>query len=214
MTQGHASPAAYVKMTPSESTTAAIAPFNQVGDLTLMAAIAAHDSSAFACFYDRHSPLVFAFCLRSLKNRHEAEELIVEIFWEFWERGDRYDSTRGSPLTYLLNLTRSRIIDCLRTNRSRRAREMITDGGFDGDGASDSSNEPLAGAVLAEQRELVARAMESLTPEQRTAVELAFFEAMTHLQIAERLGEPLGTIKSRIRQALGRLREALMGVEI
>lgn len=201
-------------MTLNRPPTATAPPAGDAEDRALLAAVRARDVAAFEQFYRRHNPTVFAFCLRSLRSRHAAEELALEIFWEIWDRGERYDPTRGSPLAYLLRLTRSRIVDRL------RSRPNVSGGGSGADPpveavpATDPGSVPSAGAVLEERRASVARAMSDLTGPQREAIELAFFDAMTYPEIAERLGEPLGTVKSRIRQALGRLREALRGLEV
>ena len=178
-------------------------------DAALMDGIARRDRASLGWFYDRHSPLVFAFCLRSLRNRSDAEDVLLEVFVEVWERSDRYDPARGSPRTYLLNVTRSRIIDCLRARKSRARHERGVAELPDTDGAVASDHGPLSQAASGEEQQAVTLAMRSLTPEQRAALELAFFDALTHAEIAEQLGEPLGTIKSRIRAAIARLREAL-----
>lgn len=184
-------------------------------DGALMCAIAAGDATALARLYDRYSPIVFAFCLRSLKSDAEAEEVVVDIFWEIWQRHDRYDASRGSPRTYLLNLTRSRIIDRLRMLRARRVLPTVAldtgDGRVDEAGAAGNARPPLDDLVGSEQRDRLREAMRRLTPEQRETLELTYFDAMSNSEVAERLGQPIGTVKSRIRQALIRLREALGG---
>src|SRR2546428_3879967 len=87
----------------------------QCDDFELMRAIAARDQSALRTLYDRHSGIVYSLCLRVLRNSAEAEEVLVEVFWEAWDKGGRYDAGRGSPLTYLTTLARSRSIDRLRS---------------------------------------------------------------------------------------------------
>jgi RNA polymerase sigma-70 factor (ECF subfamily) len=180
-------------------------------DASLMAGIRSRDSQALAQLYDRHSSMVFALCVRMLRDRNDAEDVMLDVFWELWDRAERYDASRASPLTYLLRVTRSRLIDRLRARRSRKRAELAS---VESVGASDfeadaSGAEPLAGTLRTEERALVVRAMSDLTPDQRQAVEMAFFDAMTHTEIAAQLNEPLGTIKSRIRQALIRLRQSL-----
>lgn len=185
----------------------AAAPPARPEDVALMRRIADGDAGAFAAFYDRHSPLVFAFCLRGLRDRGDAEDLTVEIFQEIWDRCSRYEQSRGSPVTYLLRITRSRIVDRLRARRSRGlAQDVVAD-----DPSVDESATPLGNMLLKEECERVRSAMRTLSPAQRTALELAFYGALTHSEIARRLNEPLGTIKTRIRQALARLRESLPG---
>jgi RNA polymerase sigma-70 factor (ECF subfamily) len=179
-------------------------------DAALMAGIRSRNSQSLAQLYDRHSSMVFALCVRMLRDRDEAEDVMLEVFWELWDRSARYDPSRSNPLTYLMRVTRSRLIDRLRARRSRQRTELASSDLAEVDiGLGDPDIEPLAGTLRVEQRELVSRAMQSLSVEQRQAVEMAFFDAMTHSEIAEKLKQPLGTIKSRIRQALTRLRQSL-----
>ena len=95
-------------------------------DFLLMEAVAAGDATAIAALYDRHSPLVFALCLRIVRDRSEAEDLLADIFWEIWRRADRYDAARGSPLTYLLTVARSRAIDRRRSLMKRRTVQTLS----------------------------------------------------------------------------------------
>jgi RNA polymerase sigma-70 factor, ECF subfamily len=181
-----------------------------------MRAIAGGDPAALSRLYDRHSPLVFAFCLRALRDHAEAEDLMIDIFWEIWQRHDRYDAARSSPRTYLLNVTRSRIIDRLRALRSRRSVPSVglnTGDRPSSDGTAQGARpcEPIDEMVGTEQRARLQSAMQRLNPDQREALELAYFDAMSHSEVAARLGQPIGTVKSRIRQALIRLREVMGG---
>lgn len=176
-------------------------------DAALMRAIAAGDATALSRLYDRHSPLVLASCVRALRDRHDAEDLVVDIFWEIWDRHDRYDASRSSPRTYLLNVARSRIIDRIRTRQARGAPAAAEVA--DEPGRSAARGGPIDDAVAHEERDRLREAMRQLTPDQRRAIELTYFDAMTNSELAERLGQPLGTVKSRIRQALIRLREVL-----
>src|ERR1700722_6974443 len=95
-------------------------------DAVLMAGIRSRDSQSLAQLYDRHSSMVFALCVRMLRDRDEAEDVMLEVFWELWDRAERYDASRGSPLTYLLRVTRSRLIDRLRARRSRQKAERAS----------------------------------------------------------------------------------------
>ena len=186
-----------------------------------MERIASGDESALSSFYDRYKGIVFALCLRVLKDRGEAEDVLVEVFFEVWDRASRFDPGRGSPRTYLLTLTRSRAID---RHRSRAARggplvadagQAATEGNAGGSRGSTAGGDtgreagPAAAAVARESREMIRGAVAELDEHQRMAVELAFFEGLTHREIAERLETPLGTIKSRVRLGLARLRDAL-----
>jgi RNA polymerase sigma-70 factor (ECF subfamily) len=183
-------------------------------DGALMMRICSGDASALARLYDRHGSLVFGLCLRALGDRSEAEGLTLDIFWEIWSAHDRYDASRANPLTYLLRVARSRIIDRMRLRRSRERQGPVAAPGGNGALMEDLRRGPLEAASLDEEQARVLRALDGLTPEQRAAIELSFFDALSHAEIAERLGEPLGTIKSRIRQALIRLRDFLTAVQV
>jgi RNA polymerase sigma-70 factor (ECF subfamily) len=173
-----------------------------------MQAVAARDAAALACLYDRHSTLVYSLCLRILHDRSDAEDLLTDVFWELWNRSDRYDPARGSPLTFLLLLARSRAIDRHRSNLKRRTVQTDWDGATSGNGPSPSaSSGPLESATSNEMAEKVRAAVARLDPAQRQAVELSFFDDLSHTEIAEKLGKPLGTVKTYIRQGLIRLRE-------
>ncbi len=170
-------------------------------DHDLMERIAARDPSALATLYDAHASVLLALGVRVLRDRMEAEEVLGDVFLEVWSRHDRYSPARGTPLAYLVTLTRSRAVDRL---RSRRQRDWSLP-------ASDASarSSPLEDALSGEQRRHVQEALNGLTPPQRRAVELSFFDGLSHTEIARSLGEPLGTVKTRIRQGLIQLRKAL-----
>ena len=169
--------------------------------------------SALAALYDRYGAILFAMCIRSLKDHAEAEDLLMDVFIELWERADRYDAGRGSPRTYIFGLARSRIIDRLRARRSRRPAGLSPNSSAEpaASGSPESFDNPLSAAMLAESQARVAAALQSLSPDQRAALEMVYFDAMTHVEISQKLDTPVGTIKSRIRQALIQLRK-LLGV--
>lgn len=176
-------------------------------DFALMQGIRARDAASLGKLYDRYSGAVYGLCLRALHDSRDAEDLLVDIFAELWERGDRFDPSRGSPIGHIMGLARSRVIDRLRSRRSAGKARFNT--AADVDAAvelRETGLGPLDSAINTEQRSKVVNAMQSLPPDQRQALELAFFEALSHSEVAERLGQPLGTVKSRIRQALLHLR--------
>ena len=184
-------------------------------DFALMDAVASRDEGALSVLYDRHASDVLGVCIRVLKERSEAEEVTGDVFTELWDRAERYDATRGHPVAYLLNLARSRAIDRLRT-KTRRERVVIDGGG----GATESggsrrpaeavaAGNPFADARTEQMRGHIERAMGGLHAEQKRAITLAYFDGMSHSEIASALNEPLGTVKTRIRQGLLRLRESL-----
>lgn len=182
-------------------------PTTAADDPALMASIAARDEKALAVIYDRYSGVVFALCLRALP-REAAEEVVVDVFWELWDRADRYDPSRGSPILYLMGMTRSRILDKLRATKTRK--RQIGQAALDEQSIDVAASQPPAQILLAEEREQVNAALSQLPAEQRKLVEMAFYDAMSHSEIAEQVGEPLGTVKSRIRQGLIRLRNLLL----
>ena len=174
-------------------------------DIALMKRIAERDPAALRELYDRHAGLVYAIALKMLKNREEADDLVTDLFWELWNKSARYDPVRAAPVTYMVALARSRCIDRLR--RSGRRPTSSLDAGAQQQAADDPT--PLEDALLDENRGLVREALASLDDNKRRAIESAYYEGLTHSEIAEKLGKPLGTVKTYIRQGLIRLREAL-----
>ena len=175
-----------------------------------MEAIKRGDARALEALFDRHAGLVLALCRRILTSAEEAEEALLEVFVEVWDRADRYDASRAGPVAYLVTLARSRALDRLRARRRR--------GRFLAAAAEDPVTLPAPGpradeafeaVSLGERRERVQRALADLPERDRLPLELSFFEGLSHTEIAERLGLPLGTVKTRIRRALLRLRDRL-----
>lgn len=171
-----------------------------VSDEQLMSGIASGDVGAFTTLYDRHSPRVFGLLSRLLRHRGGAEDVLQETFCQAWTSAKRYDLARSSPLVWLLLIARSKAIDHLR----RR-----------GDAAPAARHEPATSADAsrdAEWNELAASVrggLAELSDEQRIAVTLAFYEGLTHQEIARRQSIPLGTAKTRIRLGIQRLRDYL-----
>ncbi len=189
-----------------------------VDDLALMRAVASRDRSALNTLYDKYSGTLLTLGSRLLADRSEAEDLLIDVFWEVWNRADRYDPARASPLTYLVMLCRSRAIDRLRSARAvkkmphgpRISVEAAADKGMD----IPDHVTPVTYADLAETQEKVRSGVEKLSAPQRQALELAFFEGLSHTEIAEKTQIPLGTVKSHIRLGLIRLREILRNVGV
>ncbi len=176
----------------------------ETSDEDLMHAIAQGDELAFEALYDRYSSLLYGLCLRMLGKRSDAEALLTEVFFEVWEKADRYESYRGSLRTYLVMLTRSRAIDKSRSESSRRAAEEVA-----GKPVFSSTAHPLQAIIQEENRDIVRQAVNELTDLERQALFLAFFDGLSYRQVALQLDKPLGTMKSIIRRALHRLRQAL-----
>jgi|CXWL01.1.fsa_nt_gi RNA polymerase sigma-70 factor (ECF subfamily) len=183
----------------------AYAPDPEVGDdLVRIGRIASGDERAFAELYDRHSAVVLGLLVRILGDRSEAEEVVQEAFLQAWRQADRYRAELATPRGWLLMLARSRALDRLRANRSRLAREeAVAEERPEVDPAAEE--QLMAGATRARVR----AALGDLPTDQRRALQLAFFSGLTHSEIAAHLGEPLGTVKSRILLGMNKLRRAL-----
>ena len=171
----------------------------------LLQRIASGDQSAVAELYDLTSPLVFGLVLRILGERALAEDVVVEVYTQVWKQAQNYDPQRGTPLSWLLTVTRSRAIDALRARQRTRTTEPLETAAE----AQAQTPSPEEVSTVKERRRVVSQALASLSAEQRQAIELAYFLDLSHSEIAERLGQPLGTIKTRIRTGLLRLRELL-----
>ncbi len=179
-------------------------------DDSLMAAVVARDPDAFGVLYDRYSPLVYTTCLRVVGEPAVAEDLVQEIFVRLWQRPEAFIPARGRFVTWLLSITRNRAVDEARSRNRRRKRELPEpeDAPF-APAATARVDDPVSLAELREEQVAVRRALAQLPPEQRQVLELAFFGGYTHQEIAARLREPLGTVKTRIRLGMQKLRAAL-----
>ncbi len=177
-----------------------------------MEGISRREPRALEECYDRHASLVYAICLRVLRDAREAEEVLQEVFLEIWRRVERYDAARASPRVYLVQVARSRALDRLR--RNRRHGELGRRAIADADLAAAVGSEPLPldAAIAAEDGQRIRLALRALPESQRRALMLAYFDGRSHSEIAAALGEPLGTVKTRIRKGLLRLREIFVSL--
>jgi RNA polymerase sigma-70 factor (ECF subfamily) len=176
-------------------------------DATLVNRLLQRDVSAFEQLYDRHSRIVYALVLRILQQASTAEEVVQDVFLQLWRNAARYQAARGPFVPWLLTLARNRALDHLRLKSERQRR------------LEDQSEEPIAIAgaapeyekALDEKRraERVRALIGALNPQQKKAIEMAYFEGLSHSEIAAALKEPLGTVKSWIRNGLLRLKEGL-----
>ena len=175
-------------------------------DATLVRSLLQQDVSAFEQLYDRHSRVVYALVLRILQQAATAEEVVQDVFLQLWRNAAHYDTARGPFVPWLLTLARNRALDHLRlkSERQRRREEQA-------DELPPVSSAPEYERELDERRraERVRALMGGLQPQQKRAIELAYFEGLSHTEIANALKEPLGTVKSWIRNGLLRLKEGL-----
>lgn len=178
-------------------------------DADLLRRMAAGDEAALGLFYDRWSPVLYPLILHLVGDAHDAEEVLEETLWQAWRSADRYETGRGSVVTWLGMMARSRALDRIRSRarvREEVAGESILLVAEDPDRPS---ADPLRDAELAEERRMVRDALSTLPAEQREVLELAYFGGLSQTEVAERTGEPLGTVKTRTRLALQKLRDAL-----
>lgn len=172
----------------------------------LIQRMARGDRQALAPFYDRYARLVYSLILRIVRDREEANDVLQEVFWEAWQAAEAYDPSRGSPEAWLVTRARSRAID--RVRRVRRRSETFA-APLDESLAAGTADPAPDAAERAADRTRVASALERLPEAQREVVELAYWGGLTQTEIAERLKQPLGTVKTRIRLGLERLRELI-----
>jgi RNA polymerase sigma-70 factor, ECF subfamily len=176
-------------------------------DRQLLARMAAGDGGALQALYDRHARSVYSLAVRILRSQQDAEDLVQEVFVQAWRLAARYDLARGTVAGWLLMQTKSRAIDRLRGRKARPEAADIDPSAVEA--TADAAEAQDASLVRAQEAARVRRALDALPALQRTAVELAYYEGLTQTEIAERLEQPLGTVKTRIRQGLMRLRDAL-----
>ena len=169
----------------------------------------ARDQTALSALYDRYASVVYALALRITSSTVEAEDVVIDTFWQIWQQADRYDQTRGSFGAWLFTIARSRALDRLRARQRSPLTEPNQRAEAEAAQRAASNDSPEQNLWAAEQSALVRAALAELTPAQRQAIELAYYHGLSHTEIAERLSEPLGTIKTRIRLGLMKMREHL-----
>jgi RNA polymerase sigma-70 factor (ECF subfamily) len=170
----------------------------------LIPKVALKDKSAFNELYNRFSQVVFNLAMRIVADRGEAEEIVQEVFFQIWDKASLYDSNRGAESTWIINIARSRAIDRLRTLGFRKFNTEINE---------EKINHKSDLASLIEQKDerktIIQKALDSLPDEQRVAIEMVYFEGYTHYEIAEKLNQPVGTIKTRISLGVAKLRKQI-----
>lgn len=177
-------------------------------EISLLQRVGAGDRGSFEQLYERFSGVLFSTAMQVLGNPEAAEDVLQEVFVTIWEKAPLYDADRGKPLTWAVTLTRNKAIDQLRSLQ-RKGRMY--------DRAEQEAKifeHTLDGALIkevdsSEKSRIVRAAVALLSPDQRQAIELAFFGGLTQVQIAEKLNEPLGTVKARIRRGMMKLKETI-----
>jgi RNA polymerase sigma-70 factor (ECF subfamily) len=169
------------------------------------------DQQALAELYDQSSRLIYSVALRIAGNPADAEEITLDVYSQVWKLAKDYTPDRGSPSAWLVMMARSRALDKVRSRVSRTQHETTLETAFDAASPGESAEDS---ALNSENRRRIQRAMQELSEDQRQAIELSFFSGMTHSELAERLGQPLGTVKTRIRLGMMKLRTALGAGEV
>jgi RNA polymerase sigma-70 factor, ECF subfamily len=179
---------------------------NTYSDSDLVGRIARRERQAFDLLYDRYAQIIFNLCARILRDTTDSEDVLQEVFVQIWKEAERFDASRASVKTWMFTIARSRALDRYRSRKNTRQR-------IEDDATEQlhqlSDGQDLQGTSVMQQ--FVSGALQQLSNEQRLVLELSYFEGLTQEEIAERLKEPLGTIKSRIRAGLLKLRSILSG---
>jgi RNA polymerase sigma-70 factor (ECF subfamily) len=180
----------------------------ELDDEALVRRVLDRDADAFARLYDRHADLVYSVALRVLADPALAEDTAQDVFLRLWRTPQAYDPARGRFVSWLVSVARNRAVDEVRMRGRRRLREVGENANPE-DPPDGRAEDPQLAVQVQADRLAVRRALLTLPEEQRTALELAYFSGLTQQEIAERLQQPLGTIKTRTRLALKKLRQAL-----
>ena len=178
----------------------------QTADVQVLKAVARGDEQALAQLYDRYGGILLGLLVRILNSREEAEDVLQEVFLQVWRRAGDFDEERGKPFTWLVTLARSRGIDRL---RSLGARDRVAQASARE--SSDEISDAASDTFRSEQRELVTSALAQLPDEQKRPLALAYYDGLTKYEIEEKLDSPLGTVKTRMRAGMIKLRELLAG---
>jgi len=180
-------------------------PMSEKDWASLVRSIAAGDQVALHSIYERTHRIVFTLMVRMTNNRETAEELTVDVFHDVWRKASSYDPSNGPVVGWIMNQARSRAIDRLRYEQ----RKKRVNAGSESPRTENAEVDPHGVLHTEEQSRLLKNALDSLNPDERQAIEIAFFSELTHQEVAARLNQPLGTVKTRIRSGLVKLRRML-----
>jgi RNA polymerase sigma-70 factor (ECF subfamily) len=185
------------------------APVSEKEWVGLVQSIGGGDQLALQALYKQTHRIVFTLIVRITNSRETAEEVTVDVFHDVWRRASAYDPTGGSVVGWIMNQARSRAIDRVRFEQRKKRVNDHADSPLTSTSAGPSG--PQEALDVREQGRLLRDALQGLTPDERQAIETAFFAELTYCEVATRLKQPLGTVKTRIRSGLGKLRQALAG---
>lgn len=183
--------------------------YSGLDDEELMQRLAYRDLVAFRALYDRYGNLVYSAALRVVRDAQIAEDMVQEIFLRIWRKPESYVAQRGRFVTWLTSVTRNRAVDEVRSRGRRFRHETASPEEQERELPASDRNDPALTAELSDQRRLILAALAQIPAEQRQIIELAYFGGFTQQEIAERLSQPLGTVKTRIRLGMQKLRAAL-----
>ncbi len=181
---------------------------NSVKEAQLIDKIAAKDESALSDLYDIYSRLIYSFTLKILKDKNETEDLLQTIFFQIWNSASTFDKTKGTAYSWIITMSRNRALDKLRSKSFKQAKQFSHDVEIL-HLKDDKSVSNLDAAIANERAEMLKNAMSQIPEEQKSVLTLAYFEGYTQTEISEKLNIPLGTVKTRIRQALTKLEKIL-----
>ena len=174
--------------------------------VALIRRVASGEQSAVTAVYDATNRLVFGLILRIVADRATAEEVLLDVYTQVWRQASTYDTSRGVPLAWIMTIARSRAIDRVRSGKQDHQRREPLDA--IGEVRATGIN-PEEASVYSERQRLVRSALNTLSPEQREVIELAYYSGLSHSEIALKLGQPLGTVKTRTRLGMIKLRDML-----
>ena len=183
-------------------------PDDRAVEIALMERITRRERAAFEELYARYVNILYATALKFVREESDAQDVVQDVFIQIWDKAKLYDPAKGKPLTWVLTLVRNRSIDRIRAIQ-RRARLRDE---FEAETVTDESawaRESLSRVEAGEQGRTLRAAVNQLSPQQRKVIELAYFGGLTQIEIAEKLGEPLGTVKARARRGLLKLKEMI-----
>jgi RNA polymerase sigma-70 factor (ECF subfamily) len=183
--------------------------YRGLDDEELMERLFQRDLDAFRALYERYGSLVYSTCLRIVRDTQIAEDMVQEIFLRIWRKPESYLPSRGRFVTWLTSVTRNRAVDEIRSRNRRFRHEMASPEEQEREVPAAEKMDPALTAELSDQRRLILAALEGIPQEQREVIELAYFGGLTQQEISQRLSQPLGTVKTRIRLGMQKLRGAL-----